>query len=976
MILRNEIRNMYKGLGVLFVLLGFSLNAHAQKRGAVSGTIQDAENGEPIVGAVIEMILLDKSDVQKYQSSETNGKFTLAGLPYGKYKMGITYLGYEALNDTLDLNKTGLQLGVLKMRQEAKHIEGVVVEAAMRTSQKGDTLVYNAGAYKVTKDADTETLLGKMPGMKVENGSVEAQGEQVKKVLVDGKEYFGSDVTSAIKNLPAEVIDKIEVFDKLSDKAEFSGVDDGEGYKALNIVTRHGMNKGQFGKMYAGYGFNDKYNVGLSLNTFKGNRRIALIGMANNVNQQNFSTEDLLGVLGSGGGGGGGQRSRGGSGTSNFMTGWQRGVSTVKSIGVNYSNEWKEKIKLNASYFFNTQKNYVRTLTDRTYYLTDDSTQLYNALSENNSRNFNHRFNARFDYKINDRNSLMIRPSISIQSNDSDGADTSSTLLHTLDAGRILQNMLRNMASADNYGYNISNSILYMHRFGGKPGRVLSLHLNTTFNKNNRESDSYSLTRYYNPDSTSVLDQYVDNRSNGYRLSGDISYSEPISKKMQLLLNYNISYNYSDRDKRSYLLPDYIFSDSLSNTYNSGYLTQQVGPGFRYNSEKTMLVANVFYQHSSLVGDQQYPSIPEPRLSARFDNPVYRLIMNVKFNPSNTLRVRLRSSTNNPSVTQLQDVLDVSNPLFVSQGNPNLRPVYSHNLFVNYIRANVQKGRTFMAMLGGTTQSDYIANAIERADRGGYDVKDEAGNTIITLQPGGQYSRPVNLNGYWNVQGVISYGSPVKWLSSNVNFNFRTAYSSTPMIYNTQKSATNTLSYTGGIALGSNISEKLDFMFSYNFGYNIASNAKRAQNNNEYLNQVASGRVKWITWGGITLQADANYSKYTGVTDNFSEEFVILNASIGKKLFKNQRGEINVTVYDILNQNKNFARNVAENYIENVTSNVLSRYVGINLIYNLRSFGAKGNNVPSGRESGGPDSLGRPPMGPPMGGPPHGGRPF
>lgn len=352
-------------------------------------------------------------------------------------------------------------------------------------------------------------------------------------------------------------------------------------------------------------------------------------------------------------------------------------------------------------------------------------------------------------------------------------------------------------------------------------------------------------------------------------------------------------------------------------------------------------------------------------------------LLDVKFNPTNTLRAMLRSSTNNPSVTQLQDVLDVSNPLFVSQGNPNLRPVYANRMFVRYVNTNVTKGRTFMAMLGGSMQSNYISNATVIAGKNGYEVKDPAGNTVIVLNQGAQYSRPVNMNGYWNVNGMMSYGLPVSFLKSNLNVNLGINYAATPNIFNEVKSTTNTTTYTAGAVLGSNISEKLDFTLGYDVGYNVASNKVRKESNNRYVNQQVSGNFKWITWAGITLQANGSYLKYSGITDSFVEDYFLLNASIGKKIFKHQRGEINVSAYDLLNQNKSFSRNVTDIYIENVKTNVLGRYFSINLIYNLRRFGGKNVDASSTRRGETPDSLhdGRPPMGrPPMGPPPGGHR--
>lgn len=933
------------------------LPAFGQSKIDVKGKLIDESNGDPIIGAVVEYVSSNGGQ-KRYVSSDKTGGFTLPALTAGAYDLRITYLGMKPYTANVEVSKKNSDLGTITMQIDVKQIDEVVVEGiTMRTTQKGDTLVYNAGAFKVAQDATTEQLLSKMPGIKVDGGTVEAQGEEVKKLLVDGKEFFGDDVTTAIRNLPAEVIDKVEVLDKQSDQAEFSGVDDGESYKAINVVTHGGIDHAQFGRFYAGYGFNDLYNISASLNLFKENRRLTLLGMANNVNQQNFGIDDLMGVIGSGGG------RRGGPG--GMMVGNQSGVSTVQSFGINYANQWRdEKIRVEASYLFNTSKNITESLTEREYF----SDQFYDERARDDSKNFNHRINGRVEYKIDSNNTIMFRPTLRFQTNDAFSSDTSSTSM-TSSAENALLNVFRSTNDADAFGYSLSGSLIYMHKFGGRDGRVLMMSVDGGLSKNDQDNTQYSLTRYLNPDSTSLLNQYIMNHSSGYNVSGRISYSEPISDHVQLLANYQISYNYSDRDKRSYELPGDLFLDSLSNTYNSGYLIHRVGPGLRYHTERTMFVTNINYQRSTLTGDQVFPTSAKDQMDASFNNVVYMAMLQMRFNPSNMLRIRMNSRTSNPSVTQLQNVLDVSNPLFISQGNPHLQPVYSNNMNIHYRRVDVQKGRTFMVMLNGSTQSNYIANSVERASANGYEVKDDAGNTIVTLDQGAQYSRPVNLDGYWNVSGGVSYGLPVKWLMSNLNFDARVSYNATPTIYNLVQSTTTTTSYTGGITIGSNI-DKLDFSFSYNAGYNIA----HSTSNNEYFNGVGTGRIVWETWKGITLRANGSYMKYRGVTDKFTEEYFLLNASIGKKIFKNQRGEINVQVNDILNQNKSFSRIVSENYIQNVTSNVLGRYVCISFVYNLKNFtgkdGRRYSQPPEGSDfrSRPPHEGGRP-MGPPPGRP-------
>ena len=383
--------------------------------GSVTATVIDASTREGVPGAVVEVAPADPAAQKRYFTTGYKGRVE-ATVPYGTYKVSVSFLGYETLEKELKLSAAKKSLGTLELAPSSTEIEAVVKEAkALRTSQKGDTVSYNAGAFKVVADADVEGLLKKMPGITVTDGTVEAQGETVKKVFVDGKEFFGEDVTTAIKSLPAEAVDRVEVYNKLSDAAEFSGMDDGEGYKALNIVTRPGMRQGQFGKLYAGFGYDAdtetedkfKYIAGGNANVFSGDSRISFIGLFNNVNQQNFSFEDILGVSGGGGG------RRGGMG--NYMVRPQSGVASVNAIGVNYSDTWgkRNQVTFQGSYFFNNTNTENRSTVEKWY----EAPMIPDTLSTNgysDTKGYNHRFNARLEWKISENQNLMIAPALQL----------------------------------------------------------------------------------------------------------------------------------------------------------------------------------------------------------------------------------------------------------------------------------------------------------------------------------------------------------------------------------------------------------------------------------------------------------------------------------------------------------------------------------------------------------------------------------
>lgn len=928
-----------------FSLYGAEPNGRAT--GTLKGTIIEKSTQAALPGVVVELIPLADTTKKQVVLSMAEGNISVSNLAYGDYKVRMQYLGYKERTEDIKVNNSTVDLGKIQMEKDAYQIDAVVLEGvSMRTSQHGDTLTYKADAFKVTADADAEALLSKMPGITVKDGEVEAQGETVKKVFVDGKEFFGEDVTSAIKTLPAEVIDKIEVYNKLSDQAEFTGIDDGESFKAINIITV--PKTSYFGKLQAGYAPSNKYIGSANLNVFTGKHRFTVLSSANNMSQQAFSMTDILGAMG-----GGSSRRGGGS-----MVGSQSGGKmSAQGFGFNYTGQWGNKVDVTGSYFFNNSKRTSDSETERQY--TDGSNWMYDANSWNQRKNTEHRFNARFDYNINENHNLMMRPSMTFQNYKTHTNNFSETYDFTNELGEMINEITRK-TDGKQWGYNIGNSLIYRVRLG-KPGRTLTTNIGGNISNNDNKSYNWNLRRFdpTDPATDSLLYQRINNLSDSYSVNGSVMYTEPISKSMQFTTEYRINYRYSDSDRKSYLWDEIMndfdpnFSPEYSNTNNSGYLTQRVGPGINYSKDKTKFSASVLYQRSSLTNDQEYPSVRD--LKTTFNDVTYFSRLETAFNPSTTMRLFASSSTSNPSVTQLQDVVDMSNSQFITAGNPNLKPSYQHRLYGTFIKSAVTKGRTFVADFGLSVYDDYISTIVIR----------EAGYILPNgeqLERGAQFTQYGNMSGRWNVNVGFNYGFPVKWLGSNLNIRFNSAYSETPSIINNEKNKLQTQYYRGGLVLGSNISRNLDFTIDYYTSYNIAKNTVRKDNNNKYLENRVSLRFKWVAWAGFTFSTQTSFTQYKGITDDYNDKYWMCNAELGKKVFRNKRGEVSLFVTDLFNEKTNFRRNVSTEYIENVKTNTLGRYWGIKFVYNLRSK----NGSKSGAGLGGgstPDGLSAPGQG-------------
>ena len=987
-----KIKNYYmmKRVLAIIVMLCLSLPLMAQSA-KISAKIVDAETKEGIIGAIMEVVN-KANDSRRHSVSGAEGAITVTGLAAGEYDVNITFIGYATQTHSVRVG-ANVDLGTLELQPEAVAIEAVVKEVqALRTSQNGDTVAYNASAFRVAADADVEGLLRKMPGITISNGSVEAQGEQVRRIFVDGKEFFGEDVSTALNSLPAQAVDRIEVFNKLSDNAEFSGMDDGEGYKAINIVTHSHMRQGVFGKVYGGYGYqpdidgsptelgfdnteqynptlsdvtsHHKYNVGGNVNIFHGSSRISVIGLFNNVNQQNFSFEDILGVTGGGQGGMGRGR-----GVGQYMVRPQSGVARVGSIGLQYSDTWGEgeKVKLNGSYFFNDTNTRNKSLLEKWYESPSPNDYLIQE-GESETHNFNHRLNLRLDWKINDNMSLMSRTNFSFQGNDPYSQQYGEQYGETAESKGLEYDMLFNGSQGSSRALRFSEFLQYRVKLG-KPGRTITVDGRYSIRNTPKSwTNSFStLSTMYDAEAALYYPElrYVASTApqSETDVNANFTYTEPVAPNAQVSIQYRFDYEDQDIKKTAFitgsdfstagLTPD----PSLSSLTNSVSMEHRVGPGFRYAKDRNTFIANVYYQHSVLDG-----LVKGEDIKRGYDHVTYFMMANVAFNPQNSIRLFVSSYTQNPDVRNLQDIYDVSNAQYLSKGNPLLKSAYNHRINFHYVRSNIEKGRTFMWMFMAQFTQDYIGQSISYNP----DTIIIDGQEYNPLQ----YSTYENMNGYRNLRTHISYGFPISPIKCNLNLSAGVGWSRTPSMINDELNFTSNMSYDAKVSLGSNISENIDFTLEWNGSYNDARQSLATRGTkNQYFNHAASGTLKWVFWQGFTLTAAVNYNQYIGFTNDYNEDYLICNIYLGKKLFKNQQGEVLVGVNDLLNQNAAFARTVGSGYTQNAWNSVVGRYFTVQFNYNLRFFGKNGSQNPSdygmdvtsgaGRR---PFAGGRPPM--------------
>ena len=919
--------------------LAYFLIFSAFAQSIVRGKVLDGKDQSPLIGANAVLVHLPDS-VRTGTAVGTDGGFQLDGVAPGRYLFVASYVGYQDQRQPLTVAAGGAPVVLPPVALQAGGVAlktVVVTGQEVQVVQRGDTTSLNAKAFKTNPDATAGDLIGKMPGISVDaSGKTQAQGEQVQQVLVDGKPFFGTDPDAVLKNLPADAVDRVEIFDQQSEQSRFSGFNDGNTQKTLNIITKPSFRNGQFGRAVVGAG-TSRYRASLNLNDFHGDRRTTVLAQSNNVNEQNFGTDDLLGVIGNsaagggrggrGGGGGGG----GGSNPGDFLVSQNGGISKTTAAGVNYSNSWDKKTELTGSYFFNHSNNTLNSSTFRQYVLPGQTSTTYRANSLSGSTNTNHRANVRFDQKIDSMTSVLFRPRLSWQQNDAN-----QTLTGVTAREGVTQSQINTLYNSNNQGFNPAGDLLLRRKVGRRAGRTLSLSLNGAYNSRNGTS---LLNTTNSAGAGTNLNQQAQLTQRSGTVAGNLAYTEPVGEHAQLQANYALSYAPNNSDKRTY---DFNTGDqqysrldtALSNVFTNYYLTQGGGLNYRYNTRTLQVSVGASAQVARLRGDQTFPR-PGP-VDYTFWNVLPEANLRWRLDRSHNLRVFYRTSTNPPSINQLQAVVNNANPLQLTIGNPALRQEYTHSLVARYSGARADKNSNFFALLSGSYTQHPIANRTLVATRDTA-VVPAGTDRPVRLPAGGQLTQATNLQQEYTLRAQANYGQPLAAIKSNINVTLGATFSQSPGLVNDALNYARTPALTGGLTLSSNISPQVDFTLSSNSTQSYVRNTLSKQLNNAYFNQLTRLKFSWIVGPGISFQTDVAHQLYRGLSAAYNQNYVLWNASIGKKLFPGQRGEIKLYAFDMLKQNRAIQRNVSVAYYEDVQTTVLQRYLMLMFTYNIRS---------------------------------------
>lgn len=953
---------MRRLIGWLSLLL-VSASLKAQTIYDISGAVKDREGGFPMQGITISLLNSSDSSLLRTVVSDARGYFVFSGFVAGSYYLKAEGTSYQPYETYFILRDSSLRLKDIMMIRTEKNLQGVtLVSKVPPMVQKGDTTEYQANRFKVNPDASAEDLVKKMPGISVDRaGTVTAQGEQVRSVTVDGRRFFGDDATAALRNLPAEIIEKIQVFDRLSDQAQFTGFDDGSGQRSMNIVTKAANRNGQFGKVYGGYGTDDRYNAGGNISFFKGDRRISLIGLFNNINQQNFSSEDLLGVTGSGGGRSGGSGNRGGgrmggggwgggnwggNNSNNFLVGQQNGVSATQAAGINFSDKWGSRLDVSGSYFFNDSKVSNDQVSNTEFFLSAKGNETYREEENASSMNRNHRVNLRLEYKLDSFNSFIYTPSLSFQNNEGDNI-INGLRSPAVEPDSVFSKTLSDRSS-DSKGFNTNHNLLYRHNFL-KKGRTVSLNLSAGGNAKDADIDLRSENSFLLLSKRDSILQQTNQQQSGLNYSANLNYTEPFGENGQLQVSYSPSFNNNRSDQLAYvpdpLTGNYTSLDSLiSSKFDNKVETHQGGLNFRKGDRDNMFSIGINFRYAELTGDQDFPKVIS--VSKSFSNILPNLVWRKKFISGKTINISYRTAANLPSVSQLQSVLDNSNPLILNSGNPELVQQVNHTLSTRFSTANSTRGTSFFGNAFFQVSQEYIGSSITVFR------KDSVIGADTIFKRGMQLTKPVNLSGYMSGRMFLTETFPVKILKSNLNLTGGFNWSRLPGMINQQKTLSETYTWSAGLVLASNISEFVDFNISYNGSFSNAVNNTSSELNNKYVNHSAGVQFNLLSRKGWFLQQDLSGQYYSGLSAGFNQQYWLWNIGVGKKFLPKQLGELRLQVFDALGQNRSITRTVTETFLEDVQNTVLTRYFMLTFTYKFRNFGTP--PAPSGQWEGGP----------------------
>lgn len=881
---------------------------------AIKGQIQDPEKNN-LIGAVVVALNPSDSVMVSYAVTDDNGKFEMSDISKGKFRLQITYVGFGTLEKTVELTPQQkiLDLGLIQMIQEGAMLDAVTISAEyVPIKITKDTLEFTADAFKTQPNAVVEDLLKKLPGVEVEtDGTIKVKGEEVKAVTVDGKEFFGKDPKMATRNLPANAIKKVQVFDKKSKNAEFTGVDDGQEERTINLELKEDKRNGFFGNVSAGVGSDSRYEGKTMLNRFAPKTQMSFIGSLNNLNNTGISASDFGTMTGSSG-----RNMNMNTGAPVSFGANNNGETQSSTFGVNINNQFGKRNRFNFSYFL-TQSGTDLIQSSLTNSFLPTGSLISNKNSSSNTDAFNHNFYSSIDLRLDSTSEMNITGNLALRNNDRSSSSSDSTS----NVAKILLNRNAqkrdNTSESDNYGFTLN----FRKRLK-KRGRTVTF--DSGYGNNSSESVNQLLSEVYGRDlllntkSSVFQDQIQNSGNNNYNLGA--SYTEPLSQTTYLTASIGQRNNKTDLIKDFFNLnPENTtlrtFNEELSRSFDNSFKYTTAGLNLRVNKEVYSFSAGVDFQNSTLKGN---PSVGQ-KIDRSFD---YFL---PKFNLElDNLHIRINYSTSvrEPSMDQLQPVLDNSDPLNLYQGNPNLIPEYRHSMRIMYHHFDQFTFRSIFA----NVRLGYTANRITTSSY--FDPE-----LFIRTQ------NPVNTDSEKSMQSTVSFSSPLNIIKAKYRINLNSSVNNGINFINKIENEINRWNNGVSFTLENKSKEKIDISATTRLNYTQNIYKENESLNTDFLNQGYEGYFAWFAGKGWTLDTRYEINLYGQGSFGASTTIQLWQASLSKNFFNNKLNT-KLRVFDILNQNQGVSRSASETNISESISNSIGQYFMLSCTYNINALGA------------------------------------
>ena len=905
----------------------------------LTGKVIDSETGEALIASTVRVMSTDTTRMIAGNATTKDGAFTIKSVKDGNYILKVSYVGYRdffrSINVQRKANKGNISIGTILMKQNSIQLNQAVVTGELKEMEvKDDTLIFNADAFKVPEGSVLEDLIKKLPGVTIEDGTIKVNGKTVRRILVGGKEFFGNDQNMSMKNLPAEIVDKVKTYDKQSDFSRITGIDDGEEETVLDLTIKKGFQQGWFGNIDAGYGTEKLYSGRLMLNRFSEKMQGNVLGSQNNTGNN--------------------------------------GNATARQIGGRLMFD-TDKIEFGGNFRFNYNKSHSYTKSSNQNFVRAASYS--NSL--NSSRNRNNNFNSdfRIEWRIDSLTTLQFQPSISTGKTKSSSGSSSATFnddpyqnnvkdplsQHDLISDDIKVNFNESSNWSDGDNYNLSGNLLLNRRLGGGPwfgpsavtgsnGRNVSIRANGTLSENKNKNYNWSNVTYYQQNGREDLTFRLRNTpSDNKNYSVGLTYSEPILRNLIAQANYNYQYSKRHSDGQTYdfaeddekgqeiwdyyerygSLPPYyqdFLSDSLSRYTDNINKTHNLEFSLRYITSLLNISTGVRVEAQNQKMAYQYQGL-DTIASRNISRVSPTLNARLRFSRQHTLRFTYRGNTRQPEMTDLFTLTDKSNPLNIREGNPNLKPSFTHNFnldYNNYFQATQQSINSSFSY--GTTR-----NSI-------------AQRTEYNEVTGGQRSRPENINGNWNINGTIGFNTPLFWsklsmnASTDISFNNRVSY-----LYQNQetfKNNTKDMSVRERLSITLRLSN-FDIRANGNFNYNKTKNLMVATGNQNTYNFNYGLSSTGNFNNGFGFSTDINMSSRRGYSSaNMNTNELIWNAQVSYRFLYRKQATISIEARDILNRRSNISRNISAESRSDRETNAIYSYVMAHFIWRFNLFGS------------------------------------